>query len=199
VEVEALAVADAWLCTPRQLPDDRGVFLEWFRADLLSERTKRRFDVAQANHSISRRGTLRGLHFADVPPGQAKYVYCARGAVVDIIVDVREGSPTFGAHVVVQLDDADRQGVFIAEGLAHAFCARSETAEVVYLVSSTYNPSAEHAVNPLDPALALPWPSDVGALVLSDKDRAAPSLEQARAAGTLPSYDACRQRYAELS
>jgi len=199
VEVEPLSVADAWLCTPRQFPDDRGVFLEWFRADGLAEHTRRRFDVMQANHSISRRGTLRGLHLADVPPGQAKYVYCASGAVVDIVVDVRAGSPTFGAHAVARLDDESRRGVFIAEGLAHGFCALTETAEVVYLVSATYDPAVEHAVNPLDPALALPWPTDIGELVLSDKDRAAPSLEQARAAGLLPSYDACRQRYLELS
>ena len=198
MEVEALSVADVWLCTPRQFPDDRGVFLEWFRADLLADHTKRRFDVLQANHSISRAGTLRGLHFADVPPGQAKYVYCARGAILDVVVDVREGSPTYGEHAAARLDDQSRRGLFIAEGLAHGFCALSETAEVTYLVSTTYNPALERSVNPLDPAIALPWPTDVD-LVLSDKDRAAPNLEQARATGGLPSYDACRKRYAALS
>lgn len=199
MEIEGLDVADAWVCTPRQFPDDRGVFLEWFRADLLAAHTKRRFDVLQANHSISRRGTLRGLHLADVPPGQAKYVYCAKGAVLDIVVDVRTGSPTYGAHAAVRLDDTDRRGVFLSEGLAHGFCALTETAEVTYLVSTTYDPSVERAVNALDPALTLPWPKDVGPLVLSAKDQAAPSLERAAAGGLLPSYDACRARYAELS
>jgi dTDP-4-dehydrorhamnose 3,5-epimerase len=198
VQVEAVGVPDAWLCTPRQYPDDRGVFLEWFRADLLAEHAKRRFDVMQANHSISRRGTLRGLHLADVPPGQAKYVSCSRGAILDVVVDVRDGSPTFGQHAAVRLDDQDRRGLFISEGLAHGFCALSDIAEVTYLVSTTYDPAVEHAVNALDPALDIPWP-DAQGLVLSDKDRAAPTLEQARATGRLPSYDACRARYAELS
>jgi dTDP-4-dehydrorhamnose 3,5-epimerase len=198
VDIEATGVDGAWLCTPRQFPDERGVFLEWFRADLLAEHTQRRFDVLQANHSISRRGTVRGLHLADVPPGQAKYVYCPRGAVLDVVVDVRAGSPTFGEHVALRLDDQDRRGLFIAEGLAHGFCALTETAEITYLVSTTYDPAVERSINPLDPDIAVPWPDDIGALVMSDKDRAAPTLQQARAAGTLPSYDACRTRYDEL-
>jgi dTDP-4-dehydrorhamnose 3,5-epimerase len=199
VEIEAVDIADAWLCTPRQYPDERGVFLEWFRADLLAAKTKRRFDIVQANHSISRRGTVRGLHFTDVPPGQAKYVYCLRGAVLDVVVDVRVGSPTFGRHAAVRLDDRDRRGLFVAEGLAHGFCALTETAEVTYLVTTTYDPAVEQSVNPLDRALAISWPEDSGLLVLSDKDRAAPTLEQAQTAGTLPSYDACLARYAQLS
>jgi dTDP-4-dehydrorhamnose 3,5-epimerase len=198
VRVEATAIDGAWLCTPRQFPDERGVFLEWFRADLLEEQTKRRFDVPQANHSVSRRGTLRGLHFTDVPAGQAKYVYCPRGAVFDVVVDVRDGSPTFGEHVAVTLDDQDRQGLFISEGLAHGFCALTETAEITYLVSTAYDPAVERSVNPLDSDIAIPWPADIGRLVMSDKDRAAPTLTQARTAGTLPSYDACRARYDEL-
>lgn len=199
MQVEAVGIPDAWLCTPRQYPDDRGLFLEWFRADLLAEQTRRRYEVRQANHSISRRGTVRGLHLADVPPGQAKYVYCSRGAILDVVVDVRSGSPTFGQHVAVRLDDETRRGLFISEGLAHGFCALSETAEVTYLVSSTYDPMVERAVNALDPALAIAWPDDLGPLVLSDKDRGAPTLDQARTTGMLPSYDACRARYAELS
>lgn len=198
MQIEATGVEGAWLCTPRQFPDERGVFLEWFRADLLAEQTKRRFDVVQANHSISRRGTIRGLHLADVPPGQAKYVYCPRGAVLDVVVDVRDGSPTYGKHVAVQLDDADRRGLFIAEGLAHGFCALTETAEITYLVSTTYDPAVERSVNALDPDIGIAWPDDIGSLVMSDKDRDAPTLEQARTAGTLPSYDACRARYDAL-
>ena len=198
MQIEATGIDGAWLCTPRQFPDERGVFLEWFRADLLAEQTKRRFDVVQANHSISRRGTVRGLHLADVPPGQAKYVYCPRGAVLDVVVDVRDGSPTYGKHVAVQLDDADRRGLFIAEGLAHGFCALTETAEITYLVSTTYDPAVERSVNPLDPDIGVAWPDDIGTLVMSDKDRTAATLEQARASGALPSYDACRARYDAL-
>jgi dTDP-4-dehydrorhamnose 3,5-epimerase len=198
VQIEETGIDGAYLCTPRQFPDERGVFLEWFRADLLAEHTQRRFDVLQANHSISRRGTVRGLHLADVPPGQAKYVYCPRGAVLDVVVDVRDGSPTFGERVARRLDDQDRRGLFIAEGLAHGFCALTETAEITYLVSTTYDPAVERSIDPLDQDIAVPWPDDIGALVMSDKDRAAPTLQQAREAGTLPSYDACRARYDEL-
>lgn len=198
MQIEATAIDGAWLCTPRQFPDERGVFLEWFRADLLAEQTRRRFDVIQANHSISRRGTVRGLHLTNVPPGQAKYVYCPAGAVLDVVVDVREGSKNYGHHVAVRLDDTDRRGLFVSEGLAHGFCALTETAEVTYLVSTTYDPAVERSINPLDPEIAIPWPADIGALVLSDKDRAAPTLAEARAAGALPSYDACQARYDEL-
>jgi dTDP-4-dehydrorhamnose 3,5-epimerase len=187
------------VCTPRQFPDDRGRFLEWFRGDLLAKETGRRFDVVQANHSVSSRGVVRGVHYADVPPGRAKYVYCSRGAVLDVIIDIRVGSPTFGKSVTVQLDDEDRRGVFIAEGLGHAFCALSETADVTYLVSTEYRPGAEHGVNPLDADLGLQWPLPVDDLVISPKDTEAPSLADAMRDGLLPSYEACEQWYAGLA
>jgi dTDP-4-dehydrorhamnose 3,5-epimerase len=198
VQIEPLEVADAWVCTPRQFHDDRGVFLEWFRGDLLADAIGRRVEVVQANHSISRQGTLRGLHFADVPPGQAKVVYCARGAILDVVVDIRVGSPTFGKHSAVTLDDTERRAVFLAEGLAHAFCALTDDAAVTYLVSSAYDPAAEHAVQPLDPALGIAWPDDVGDLLLSPKDGQAPTLAAAEAEGVLPTYAACVARYAAL-
>jgi dTDP-4-dehydrorhamnose 3,5-epimerase len=194
VKVEALDIPDAWVCTPQVFGDDRGVFLEWFRSDALAAQTGRAFTVVQANHSVSSRGTLRGVHFADVPPGQAKYVYCPRGAVLDVIVDIRLGSATFGRSVSVVLDEKERRGVFIAEGLGHAFCALTDDASVTYLVSSTYNPAAEHGINPLDPELALAWPKDVEPR-LSPKDAAAPTLTEAQDSGLLPSYDACLRLY----
>jgi dTDP-4-dehydrorhamnose 3,5-epimerase len=198
VRIEALDIAGAWTCTPQSHPDDRGLFLEWFRADRLHEVTGRRFTAVQANHSVSRRGVVRGVHFVDVPPGQAKYVYCTRGAALDIVVDIRVGSPTYGAHSAVVLDDVTRRGVLLGEGLGHAFCALSEATDVTYLVTTAYDPRTEHAINPLDPDLALPWPDDV-TLRQSDKDRAAPGLETARAQGLLPTYDACLAWYAEVS
>jgi len=194
VKVEALDIADVWVCTPQIFGDDRGVFLEWFRSDALAAQTGRGFTVVQANHSVSRRGTLRGVHFADVQPGQAKFVYCPRGAVLDVIVDIRVGSTTFGRSASVVLDEKERRGVFISEGLGHAFCALTDDASVTYLVSSTYNPTAEHGVNPLDPELGLTWPDGVEPL-LSPKDAAAPTLAAAQDSGLLPSYDACQQLY----
>jgi dTDP-4-dehydrorhamnose 3,5-epimerase len=194
VDISPLEIPDAYVVTPRQFGDDRGAFLEWFRGDKLAEVIGRRFTPLQANHSVSRRGTLRGVHFADVPPGQAKYVYCPKGAVLDVIVDLRVGSPSYGKHAAVRLDDADRRGVFLGEGLGHAFLALTDDANVNYLVSTAYNPAVEHAVHPLDPELALPWPLDTEP-VLSDKDAAAPTLAEAAAQGLLPSYDACRAFY----
>jgi dTDP-4-dehydrorhamnose 3,5-epimerase len=196
VEIERLSVPDAYVITPPQFGDDRGTFLEWFRADKLAAALGRRFAVEQANHSVSRKGTLRGIHFADVPPGQAKLVYCPRGAVLDVVVDLRVGSPSFGKHEAVRLDEVDRRSVFLAEGLGHAFYALSDEADVTYLVSTTYNPAAEHGVHPLDADLALPWPDGARASVLSDKDAAAPGLAEAEAGGLLPSYQVCRDFYA---
>jgi len=198
VKVEPLDIPDAWVCTPNVVGDDRGVFLEWFRADALAEATGRSFTVVQANHSLSRKGTVRGVHFADVPPGQAKYVYCPRGRVLDVIVDLRVGSPSYGSSTTVVLDDVDRRGVFLSEGLGHAFCALADDTSVTYLVSSVYNPTAEHGVHPLDVDLSLPWPGGVD-VVLSPKDAAAPTLTAARDSGLLPSYDACQARYASLT
>ena len=197
MQVDELKVPGAWAFTPRQFPDPRGVFLEWFKASVLEEAVGHPLTVKQANHSVSSRGTLRGVHFADVPPGQAKYVYCTRGAVLDVVVDLRVGSPTFGVSDAVRLDDVDRRGIYLSEGLGHAFLALTDDANVTYLCSEPYAPGREHGVSPLDPALALPWPDDVEPL-LSEKDAAAPTLAQAQEAGLLPDYDECRAFYASL-
>src|SRR5207302_7013986 len=126
VDISPLEIADAYLCTPRAYGDDRGSFLEWFRGDELARVTGRAFVPVQANHSVSRLGSLRGIHFADVPPGQAKYVYCVRGSVLDIAVDLRVGSPSYGKHAAVALDDRDHRAVFLSEGLGHAFLALTD-------------------------------------------------------------------------
>ena len=197
VQVDELKVPGAWSFTPRQFSDPRGVFLEWFKADALEHVLGHRLQVAQANHSVSARGTLRGVHFADVPPSQAKYVYCTRGAVLDVVVDIRVGSPTFGVSDSVLLDDQDRRGIYLSQGLGHAFLALTDDANVTYLCSTPYAPGREHGISPLDPALDLPWPDDVEPL-LSDKDAAAPTLAQAQESGLLPDWQACQDLYASL-
>jgi dTDP-4-dehydrorhamnose 3,5-epimerase len=199
MEIESLKVPDAWVCTPIVRGDDRGAFVEWFRGDLLAAATGRRFEIVQANHSVSKRGAVRGVHFASVPPGQAKFVYCPKGAFLDIVVDLRVGSPTFGVFDAVVLDDVDRRAVFLSEGLGHVLCALSDDSSASYLVSTGYDPGAEHTVSPVDPALALPLPADVGDWLMSDKDRAAPTLDEALAQGILPTYAACQERYAALA
>jgi dTDP-4-dehydrorhamnose 3,5-epimerase len=188
--MDALDIDGAWLFTPRILSDERGGFLEWFRdAEFITD-IGYRPQIAQANCSVSRRGVIRGIHFADVPPGQAKYVTCVAGEILDIIVDLRAGSPGYGRWTAVPLDDRARQAVFIAEGLGHAFATLSEEATVLYLCSTPYAPAREHGVHALDPELGIAWPSGLDP-VLSGKDAGAPSLAQARAAGLLPQYRDC--------
>jgi dTDP-4-dehydrorhamnose 3,5-epimerase len=197
MEVRELAVPGAWEFTPRQYPDDRGIFLEWFRADIVGRTIGHSFEIAQSNQSVSRRGTVRGVHYAEVPPSQAKYVYCPAGAVLDVIVDIRAGSPTFGVVDTVRLDDVDRRAVYVSEGLGHAFMALTDDATVVYLCSEGYAPTREHGIHPLDPELGIAWPSDIEPL-LSDKDRGAPTLREAAEQGLLPSFEACESFQREL-
>jgi dTDP-4-dehydrorhamnose 3,5-epimerase len=196
VKISPLSIAGAWEVVPAQHGDSRGLFLEWYRFDRLTEAVGYPMRLAQANMSVSARDVVRGIHFADVPPGQAKYVTCSRGAVFDVVVDLRVGSPTFGRWEGVLLDEADRRAVYIAEGLGHGFCALSDDATLTYLCSETYAPGREHGVQPLDPDLAITWPA--GSPLLSDRDAAAPSLAQARADGLLPDYQQCLQWTASL-
>ena len=198
MQLRELSIPDAWEITPVQRADDRGVFLEWYRFDLLAEAVGHPLDLRQANTSVSKRGVVRGIHFADVPPSQAKYVTVAHGAVLDFVVDIRVGSPTFGQWDSVLLDDVDRRAVYLSEGLGHAFVALTDDAVVSYLVSDTYSPGREHGVSPLDADIALRWPAEAGELLLSPKDTEAPSLADAAAAGLLPTWDACRAYYDSL-
>ena len=189
MQVRELAVPGALEITPRQFGDDRGTFLELFKDAAFAEATGHRFDLVQVNCSVSHRGVLRGIHFADVPPGQAKYVTCVRGAVLDVAVDIRVGSPTFGQWDSVLLDTVDRRAIYLPEGLGHAFLALEDDSTVVYLCSTGYAPEREHEIHPLDPALAITWPNDIAAL-LSPKDEAAPTLAQAQLLGLLPDFAA---------
>ena len=188
--VKALNIDGAWIYTPQVWQDQRGSFFEMFRGQEFAEELGYRFEVAQANHSVSRRGVIRGIHFMDVPPGQAKYVCCVSGSMMDVVVDLRIGSPTFKCWEMVELDAASGQALFLAEGLGHAFTALSAEATVVYLCSTPYNPSREHGIQPLDPAVGITWPESDN-VILSDRDAAAPGLEDALRMGLLPAYDDC--------
>jgi dTDP-4-dehydrorhamnose 3,5-epimerase len=190
VQVKPLSIEGAWQFTPLLRADDRGVFLEAFKESVFTETVGHAFNLAQMNISVSRVGTIRGVHFALVPPGQAKYVQCLAGSILDIVVDIRVGSPTFGQFDAVELDDQSRSGLYVAEGLGHAFCALSDSATVGYLCSTPYAPGREFGIHPLDPALGLPWPDAAGS-VLSEKDDAAPTLAQAAEQGLLPGYAEC--------
>jgi len=198
MDIRALKIEGSFEITPRQFPDDRGVFLESFRGDRLAEAIGHRLDIIQTNVSVSSRGTVRGVHFADVPPSQAKYVTALSGSFIDFIIDIRVGSPTFGQWDSVLLDTVDRRAVYLAEGLGHAICSLQDDSTVMYLCSATYDPVREHGINPLDPELGLAVPEGITA-VLSAKDAAAPSLSEAAAQGLLPLYDECVRYYAGLT
>ncbi|MGY1833399.1 dTDP-4-dehydrorhamnose 3,5-epimerase family protein [Geodermatophilus sp. SYSU D01180] len=197
MEIRELAVPDSYRIDLVPHGDPRGRFTEWYRAGVLASATGFGLTLAQANHSVSTRGVLRGVHFALVPPGQAKYVYCLAGRVLDVIVDIRVGSPTFGAHDAVVLDSEQPRAVYLSEGLGHAFVSLVDHSSVTYLVSTGYSPGREFGIHPLDPALDLPWPSDLD-FSLSAKDEAAPTLEEARDRGILPTMEQCSARYAQL-
>jgi dTDP-4-dehydrorhamnose 3,5-epimerase len=192
VQIRELAVPDAYELTPVQRTDDRGVFLEWYRFDEIQEAVGHPLGLRQANMSVSKRGVVRGIHFADVPRGQAKHVKAVSGAVLDFIVDIRVGSPTFGQWDSVRLDTETHRAVYISEGLGHCFVALTDDAAVTYLVSDVYNPSGEHGIDPLDPEIGLVFPEEAGEPLLSPKDLAAPTLAEAAAAGLLPTWSDMR-------
>jgi len=188
VEIRPLAIAGAFEITPRVWSDDRGTFLEWYRADRLAE-LGASFELQQANTSVSRRGVVRGIHFADTPPGQAKHVTVTYGSALDIVVDIRVGSPTFGRWDSVLLDAIDHRAIYLAAGLGHAFVALEDDTVVSYLVSDVYRPEREHAISPLDPALGFTLPIPSSELVVSAKDAAAPTLAEALERGILPRWE----------
>ncbi|MBB4663343.1 dTDP-4-dehydrorhamnose 3,5-epimerase [Conexibacter arvalis] len=169
------------LVEPRVFGDHRGFFAETFRADAWSA-AGIDVDFVQDNHSRSRRGTLRGMHF-QTAPGQAKLVRCARGAIVDVVVDLRRGSPTFGQWEAFELDDESMRQLFVPVGFAHGFCVTSEIADVAYKCSNYYDPATEAGIAYDDPAIGIEWPSEVEPIV-SERDANAPTL--AEIADTLP-------------
>ncbi len=173
------------LLAPSVHGDERGFFVETWRADAYAAIG---VDAAfvQDNHSRSRRGTLRGIHF-QMHPGQGKLVRCARGEIFDVVVDLRHGSPAFGEWEGFSLDDSRAHQLWIPVGFGHGFCVVSEAADVVYKVTSYYDPATESGIRFDDPDVAVAWPADLD-LVYSERDACAPSL--ADIAGELPfAYD----------
>jgi dTDP-4-dehydrorhamnose 3,5-epimerase len=199
MEVRELKIPGTWEITPTIHGDSRGLLFEWLTDRGFSSFAGHRLGVRQANCSVSAAGVLRGLHFAQVPPSQAKYVTCVRGSVFDVVVDIRLGSPTFGQWDSVVLDDTDRRTIYISEGLAHGFLALQDDSTVMYLCSAEYNPQREHTICPTDPALAIDWPLVDGAPPsLSDRDAAAPSFDEVRAFGLLPTWEETQRFVAGL-
>ncbi|NLU83584.1 dTDP-4-dehydrorhamnose 3,5-epimerase [Rhodococcus sp. HNM0569] len=193
MHIRELSIAGAFEFTPVQHGDDRGVFLEWFKGTEFEARVGHKLALEQANCSVSAAGVLRGIHFTETPPGQAKYVTCVKGAFLDVVVDLRVGSPTYGTWDSVLIDDADRRAVYLSPGLGHAILSLEDGSTVMYLCSIEYAPSIDHGVHPFDPELGIDWPTrarDGSPLdyQLSEKDSAAPRLGDALHSGVLPVY-----------
>lgn len=189
--MDGFGIEGAWKYTPRQHHDDLGSSTESFRGAEFAADLGYDLNVAQVNCSVSRRGVIRGIHFADVPPGQAKYVTCVAGAILDVVVDLRVGSPSLGVWKAVRLDEHNLQAIFLSEGLGHGFMALTDQATVLYLCSTPYDPKHEHGIDPLDPDLGITWPLHESGPRLSLKDIVAPTLAEAVGKGLLPSYVSC--------
>ena len=192
-QVVKLAVGGCFAFATPAFPDDRGVFRSPFRATAFGEAVgEALFPVAQVNYSVSRRGAVRGLHFTATPPGTAKYVYCPQGRALDIVVDLRVGSPTFGLYDSVLLDREHCPAMYLPVGVGHLFVSLEDGTVMNYLVSREYQAEHELGIAPFDPELALPIPGDIEP-ILSQRDRDAPTLAEVLAAGLLPDYATCQR------
>jgi dTDP-4-dehydrorhamnose 3,5-epimerase len=171
-------------------PDERGFFREWFKASSL-QKMGINFSVEQANFSVSKQGVIRGLHYSLAPKGQSKLVTCVQGEIMDVLVDIRVGSPTYLEHINLELNSNSGISILIATGVAHGFSVPKETSAISYLNSSEYSSKFERSINPLDDQLNLDWRLPNGTHeILSKSDASAASFIEARNSAQLPSYNA---------
>ncbi len=190
MKTTALKISGSWLIEFQKFEDNRGYFYESFKEEDFQKQIGRRLSIKQTNTSSSSKGSVRGIHYALVPPSQAKLVQCQRGSIKDYVIDIRIGSPTFGELEEIELSENSPTAVFIEEGLAHAFVALENNTIVTYYVSEKFNPEREKGINPFDKTLNVKWP-DLE-LILSEKDTSAISLDEAKSQGILPLFDECK-------
>jgi dTDP-4-dehydrorhamnose 3,5-epimerase len=186
-----MGIPGAFVFTPVRHEDSRGHFQESFKLSSLEKELGLSFEAKQVNQSTSAKGVIRGIHFADNPPGQAKYVSCLKGAIWDVVVDLRTGSPTFGDWEGVEVSAENGKSVLIAEGLGHGFLSLQEGSVVSYLCSEEYNPQTERQINPLDKDLSIDFSGfgskfGVEEFLLSDQDKKAQGFKEALESGLLP-------------
>ena len=188
MSLQELSIRGAYLSKHRVFPDERGLFREWFKAEEISS-IDEDFSVQQANFSKSKKSVIRGIHYSIAPQGQSKVVTCVSGAITDILVDLRVGSPTYLKVEQILLAEDSGDVVYIPTGVGHGFIVESEAASVAYLTSSMYAPDYEKAICPTDPALGITWPIQPGELgIISQADTYAPTLAQAASSENLPIF-----------
>lgn len=179
MRVTRLSIPDVMLIEPKVFGDSRGFFYESFNQQAFSDATGAQHPFVQDNHSRSAKGVLRGLHYQLAPKAQGKLVRVARGAVFDVAVDIRKGSPTFGQWVGMELTEDNHRQLWVPPGLAHGFLVLSESADFLYKTTDYYSPEHERSIRWDDPQLAIDWP-DVGVpMQLSAKDQAGRSFAEA--------------------
>ena len=176
--ITPLPIEGSWIISSTEFKDSRGSFREWLPNSACKEIFGANFEVAQANFSVSKKGTLRGIHYSLAPEGQAKLVTCFTGKIYDVVVDLRPNSKTFGKWHGVILDSDTPLSIYIGPGLGHAFLALKDQSGVAYLLSSPYNQEVEFGVNPFDPEIGIKWPNE--SYILSEKDQSSPKVSSAR-------------------
>ncbi len=178
MKITPTALKDVWLITPERFHDARGYFCETFRLDAFEVATGIRVEFVQFNESLSSKGVVRGLHYQAGEASQAKLVRVTEGRILDIAVDLRRSSPTYGHHICVELSGDEGTGLFIPRGFAHGFAVLSESARFNYMVDNYYNRASERTIRPDDATLGICWPLERDAMILSEKDRAGESWEE---------------------
>lgn len=189
MELTPLGIEGVWLAESPAWRDNRGVFREWFKIEEIKSKTKFDFSVQQANISVSDRGVIRGIHYSLAPKGQAKWITCVSGSIIDVVVDIRPSSPTYKKIEYVHLNSRNERSLLIANGLGHGFISLEENSTIVYLLSSQYNRDNEFEIIPTDTDLNIDWHLQLvsgSGLIISTKDSQAPTLKEREQNHQLP-------------
>ncbi len=178
MNIEKTALSGCYIIQPKSFTDERGIFFESFKKNVLEHELGYKVDFVQDNHSISYKGVLRGLHFQESQKSQAKMVRVVQGEVIDVVVDIRKNSKTFGEHIKVRLSATNRKILFIPKGMAHGFIALEDATHFVYKCDQYYNRKAEGGIIYDDPDLNIDWEFPKEQIILSKKDQKLPSFKE---------------------
>jgi len=184
-----LTIEGAWVVNSPVWIDNRGSFREWFKREEVLSQTGIDFSVQQANISVSNKGVIRGIHYSLAPDGQAKWVTCTNGSILDVIIDIRPNSPTYKKIEYAKISAEEGKAVLIGKGLGHGFISLENKSVISYLLSSPYKPEFEYEINPMDPELEIDWKSElvgVTELIMSVKDEQSPTIGEQKLRNLLP-------------
>ena len=191
MEVNALSISDAFVVESEIHIDSRGNFWEWFKYSDFQKKADKKFNPKQVNISVNKEFVIRGIHYSLAESGQSKLVTCLSGSIVDVIVDLRIGSTTFGESICVELSALNGRSVFLGAGLGHGFMSLTNNTVVAYILDSEYSAEREYEINPMDNDLKIDWGNlnpEKLTITLSEKDRNAPTLEKRISNNLLPFY-----------